>query len=55
MAEILLLPSVAVWWVLVTRPHHSINPGDGGWWATDALARSYLVDTGWLIPSFLVP
>lgn len=41
--------------MLVTRPHYSINPGDGGWWATDALARSYLVDTGWLIPSFLVP
>jgi len=54
-AEILLLPSVAVWWVLVTRPHHSINPGDGSWWATDALARSYLVDTAWLTPSFLVP
>ncbi len=54
-AEILLLPSVAVWWVLVTRPHHSINPGDGSWWATDALARSYLVDTAWLMPSFLVP
>jgi hypothetical protein len=54
-AEILLLPSVAVWWVLVTRPHHSINPGDGSWWATDALARTYLVDTSWLVPSFLVP
>ena len=54
-AEILLAPSVAVWWVLVTRPHHSINPGDGSWWATDALARSYLVDTAWLVPSFLVP
>jgi len=54
-AEVLLLPSLAVWWVLVTRPHLSINPGDGGWWATDALARSYLVDTAWLVPSFLVP
>ncbi len=54
-AEVLLLPSVAVWWVLLTRPHLSINPGDGGWWATDALARSYLVDTAWLVPSFLVP
>jgi hypothetical protein len=53
-AEVLLLPSLAVWWVLVTRPHLSINPGDGGWWATDALARSYLVDTAWLVPSFLV-
>ncbi|MCU0305508.1 MAG: hypothetical protein MUC56_15750 [Thermoanaerobaculales bacterium] len=54
-AEILLLPSVAVWWVLVTRPHLSVNPGDGGWWATDALARSYLADTAWLVPSFLTP
>ncbi len=54
-AEVLLLPSLALWWVLVTRPHLSLNPGDGGWWATDALARSYLVDTAWLVPSFLVP
>ncbi|MEX1311012.1 MAG: hypothetical protein AB1Z65_11375, partial [Candidatus Sulfomarinibacteraceae bacterium] len=54
-AEIVLAPSVALWWVLVTRPHHSINPGDGSWWASDALARSYLVDTAWLVPSFLVP
>jgi len=54
LAELLLLPSLAVWWVLVTRPHLSLNPGDGGWWATDALARSYLVDTAWLVPSFLV-
>jgi hypothetical protein len=54
-AEALLLPSLAVWWVLVTRPHLSVNPGDGGWWATDALARSYLADTAWLVPSFLVP
>jgi len=53
-AEILLVPSLALWWVLVTRPHLSLNPGDGGWWATDALARSYLVDTAWLVPSFLV-
>jgi len=52
-AELLLLPSIAVWWVLVTRPHLSINPGDGGWWASAALARSYLVDTDWLVPSFL--
>jgi len=52
--EVLLLPSLALWWVLVTRPHFSLNPGDGGWWATDALARSYLVDTAWLAPSFLV-
>jgi hypothetical protein len=54
-AEVLLLPSLAVWWVLVTRPHLSVNPGDGGWWATDAMARSYLADTAWLVPSFLVP
>lgn len=54
-AEVLVLPSVAVWWVLVTRPHLSINPGDGGWWAGDALARSFLADTAWLLPSFLTP
>jgi hypothetical protein len=55
LTELVLVPSVAVWWVLVSRPHHSINPGDGGWWVTDALARSYQVDTAWLVPSFLVP
>lgn len=55
LAELLLLPSLVLWWVLITRPHLSINPGDGGWWATDALARSYLADTAWLVPSFLVP
>jgi hypothetical protein len=55
LAEVLVLPSLALWWVLVTRPHLSVNPGDGGWWATDALARSYLADTAWLVPSFLVP
>ncbi|MEE4271329.1 MAG: hypothetical protein V2I67_06630 [Thermoanaerobaculales bacterium] len=55
LAELVLTPSLAVWWVLVTRPHYSINPGDGGWWLSDALARSYLADTAWLVPSFLVP
>jgi hypothetical protein len=55
LAEIALIPSLVVWWVLVTRPHLSINPGDGSWWASNALARSYLVDTAWLVPSFLVP
>ena len=55
LAELVLTPSLAVWWVLVTRPHYSINPGDGGWWLSDALARSFLADTAWLVPSFLVP
>jgi hypothetical protein len=55
LAWVLLPPSVLVWWTLVTRPHFSINPGDGGWWLADALARRFAADARHLIPSFLRP
>jgi len=47
------LLSVFVWWVLVTRPHFTVNPGDGGWWLADAFARRYGADARHLFPSFL--
>jgi hypothetical protein len=43
-----------VWWVLVTRPQHSVNPGNGGWWLADAISRRFHVDGRALFPSFLV-
>ena len=52
---VLLPPSVLVWWTLVTRPHLSINSGEGGWWLADALARRFAADARHLIPSFLRP
>lgn len=52
---LLAVPSFAVWWVLVTRPHLSLNPGEGSWWATTGLARRLAADTRWLTPSLLVP
>jgi hypothetical protein len=55
LGEVLLAPSVVVWWVLVTRPHLSVNPGDGGWWLADVLARRFNADTQQFFPSFLVP
>ncbi len=55
LGEILVAPSVFVWWVLVTRPHFSINPGDGGWWLSDSLARRFAADTRQFFPSMLVP
>jgi len=55
LAEVLAVPSVCMWWALVTRPHFSINPGDGRWWLTDVLARRLAADLQFLIPSFLVP
>jgi hypothetical protein len=48
-------PAVFVWWVLVTRPHFSVNPGDGGWWLEGALARRFAADARHLFPSFLRP
>ena len=51
---VLLPPSVVAWWVLVTRPHLSINPGDGGYWLADALSRRFAADGRSLFPSFLV-
>jgi hypothetical protein len=53
LAEVLIPPSVMVWWVLITRPHFSVNPGDGGWWLSDALARRFSADARHLTPSFL--
>ncbi|HVN30908.1 MAG TPA: hypothetical protein VMT45_02885 [Thermoanaerobaculaceae bacterium] len=53
LAEVLIPPSVVVWWVLITRPHFSVNPGDGGWWLSDALARRFSADARHLTPSFL--
>ncbi len=55
LAEVLLAPSLVAWWALVTRPHLSVNPGDGGWWLSDALARRLQADVQHLVPSFLVP
>ncbi len=52
---ILAPPSVVAWWVLITRPHLSINPGDGGYWLADALSRRFAADAGDFFPSFLVP
>jgi hypothetical protein len=39
----------------VTRPHFSINSGDGGWWFADGLARRFAADARHLFPSFLRP
>ena len=47
--------SLLAWWVFVTRPHFTVNPGDGGWWLTDALARRFAADARHLVPSFLRP
>ncbi|MDX2435637.1 MAG: hypothetical protein QNL88_01190 [Acidobacteriota bacterium] len=55
LAVILLPPSVVAWWVLITRPHLSVNPGDGGYWLADALARRFGNDARDFFPSFLVP
>jgi hypothetical protein len=55
LGELLVAPSVFVWWTLITRPHFSINPGDGGWWLSDSLARRFAADTQQFFPSMLVP
>jgi hypothetical protein len=55
LAWILVPPSLLVWWTLVTRPHFSVNPGDGGWWLADSLARRFAADARHLLPSFLRP
>jgi hypothetical protein len=51
---LLLPPSVVAWWVLVTRPHFSVNPGDGGYWLADSLSRRFAADGRFFFPSFLV-
>jgi hypothetical protein len=53
LGAVLVPPSFVVWWVLATRPHFSVNPGDGGWWLSDALARRFAADARHLTPSFL--
>ncbi len=53
LAAVLVPPSVVIWWVLITRPHFSVNPGDGGWWFADALAGRFAADARHLFPSFL--
>lgn len=55
LVTVMIAPSVLAWWLLLTRPHLSINPGDGGWWLGGALARRFAADTRALFPSFLVP
>ena len=55
LSELLLPPTAIAWWVLVTRPHLSANPGDGGYWLADALSRRFTADARCLFPSFLVP
>jgi hypothetical protein len=54
-AEVLIAPSLLGWWVLISRPHLSINPGDGGYWLSNAVARRFAVDVRQFFPSFLVP
>jgi hypothetical protein len=50
----LLPPSLMAWWALISRPHLSVNPGDGGFWLADALSRRFAADGRSLFPSFLV-
>ena len=50
-----LPPSLLTWWVYVTRPHVTVNPGDGSWWLADGLARRFAADARHLVPSFLRP
>ncbi|MCP4900845.1 MAG: hypothetical protein GY906_28090 [bacterium] len=52
----LVLPWTAVAaWMAVTRPLHLFNPGDGGWWLADALARAYDSAALELLPTLLRP
>lgn len=55
LAGFALPPSLLTWWVYVTRPHLTVNPGDGGWWLADALASRFAADARRLMPSFLRP
>jgi hypothetical protein len=54
-AWVLVPPTVLAWAVLLTRPHFSVNPGDGGYWLADALARRFDAGARHLFPSFLAP
>jgi hypothetical protein len=55
LSVVLIPPSFLAWWVLITRPHFSVNPGDGGYWLADGLARRFAADARFFFPSFLVP
>jgi len=55
LAALALPPTLLAWTVLLSRPHLSINPGDGGSWLADALARRFAAGARHLFPSFLVP
>ncbi len=48
-------PSFFAWWLLSTRPHLSINPGDGRWYFSAIMARAFQADADSLFPSFLHP
>jgi hypothetical protein len=52
---VLAVPAGAAWWMLITRPQVSINPGDGGSWLADPLAVRFAADARRLFPSFLRP
>jgi hypothetical protein len=55
LAALALPPTLLAWAVLLTRPHLSINPGDGGYWLADALSRRFSAGARHLFPSFLLP
>jgi hypothetical protein len=55
LAAVALPPTLLAWLVLLSRPHLSINPGDGGSWLADALSRRFAAGARHLFPSFLVP
>jgi len=48
-------PSFVAWFFLSTRPHLGINPGDGRWFFSNFLSRSFQADAASLFPSFLHP
>lgn len=48
-------PAFLAWWVLATRPHLSINAGDGSSWPANLLARRLAADAGAFFPSYLRP
>jgi hypothetical protein len=54
-AFVLLPPTLVSWEVLIARPHFSVNPGDGGYWLADAIARRFQAAARHFFPSFLVP
>jgi len=55
LAWVVVPPTLLSWAVLLTRPHYSVNPGDGGYWLADAVARRFEAGARHLFPSFLTP